>query len=165
MHYSLTVVAAGEGTIGVEPSLPTYPPGTEDADSQAGRARHDNWEGDASGTEELVTIVMDGHKTVSIRYPSDNQPPTVAIVSPRAGQFFSAPGDVETVSMHPIRMAPSRTIYDAKRRARTNGWRLAKRTQRMVCPHGKRRRGCLRDSRHGDGQRLAKAVSSRSKSR
>ena len=39
--------------------------------------------------------MMDGHKTVSIRYLSDNQPPTVAIVSPRAGQFFSAPGDVE----------------------------------------------------------------------
>ena len=32
---------------------------------------------------------------MSIRYLSDNQPPAVAIVSPRAGQFFSAPGDVE----------------------------------------------------------------------
>ena len=98
VHYSLTtVVAAGEGAIGVEPSLPTYPPGTEvTLTAKPGEGLgFDNWEGDASGTEESVTIVMDGHKTVSIRYLSDNQPPTVAIVSPRAGQFFSAPGDVE----------------------------------------------------------------------
>ena len=98
VHYSLTtVVAAGEGAIGVEPSLPTYPPGTEvTLTAKPGEGLgFDNWEGDASGTEESITIVMDGHKTVSIRYLSDNQPPTVAIVSPRAGQFFSAPGDVE----------------------------------------------------------------------
>ena len=98
VHYELTtVVAAGEGAIGVEPSLPTYPPGTEvTLTAKPGEGLgFDNWEGDASGTEESITIVMDGHKTVSIRYLSDNQPPTVAIVSPRAGQFFSAPGDVE----------------------------------------------------------------------
>ena len=98
VHYSLTtVVAAGEGAIGVEPSLPTYPPGTEvTLTAKPGEGLgFDNWEGDASGTEESITIVMDGHKTVSICYLSDNQPPTVAIVSPRAGQFFSAPGDVE----------------------------------------------------------------------
>ena len=98
VHYSLTtVVAAGEGAIGVEPSLPTYPPGTEvTLTAKPGEGLgFDNWEGDASGTKESITIVMDGHKTVSIRYLSDNQPPTVAIVSPRAGQFFSAPGDVE----------------------------------------------------------------------
>ena len=98
VHYELTtVVAAGEGAIGVEPSLPTYPPGTEvTLTAKPGEGLgFDNWEGDASGTEESITIVMDGHKTVSIRYLSDNQPPAVAIVSPRAGQFFSAPGDVE----------------------------------------------------------------------
>ncbi|MBO61474.1 MAG: hypothetical protein CMO63_05840, partial [Verrucomicrobiales bacterium] len=98
VHYKLTtVVAAGEGAIEVEPSLPTYPPGTEvTLTAKPGEGLgFDKWEGDVSGTEESVTIVMDDHKTVSIRYLSDNQPPTVAIVSPRAGQFFSAPGDVE----------------------------------------------------------------------
>ena len=98
VHYTLTTtVAEGAGSIEVSPSLPSYPPDTEvTLTAKPGEGLgFDKWEGDASGSENSVSLVMDGHKTVSIRYLSDNQPPTVAIVSPRAGQFFSAPGDVE----------------------------------------------------------------------
>ena len=97
VHYSLTTtVAEGEGTIEVNPSLATYPPGTTvTLTAKPGEGLgFDEWEGDASGSADSVTLVMDDHKSVSIRYLSDNQPPTVAITSPKNGRFFSAPSDV-----------------------------------------------------------------------
>ena len=97
VHYSLTTtVAEGEGTIEINPSLATYPPGTTvTLTARPGEGLgYDEWEGDASGSAESVTLVMDDHKSVSIRYIADNQPPTVAITSPKNGRFFSAPSDV-----------------------------------------------------------------------
>ncbi|SVA97351.1 uncharacterized protein METZ01_LOCUS150205, partial [marine metagenome] len=98
VHYSLTtIVAEGEGAIEVTPSLATYPPGTTvTLTARPGEGLgFEEWEGDVSGSAESVTLVMDDHKSVSIRYISDNQPPTVAIASPKDGRFFSAPSDVE----------------------------------------------------------------------
>ena len=97
VHYLLTTtVAEGEGTIEINPSLATYPPGTTvTLTAKPGEGLgYDEWEGDVSGWAESVTLVMDDHKSVSIRYLSDNQPPTVAITSPKNGRFFSAPSDV-----------------------------------------------------------------------
>ena len=97
VHYSLTTtVAEGEGTIEINPSLATYPPGsTVTLTAKPGEGLgYDEWEGDVSGSAESVTLVMDDHKSVSIRYLADNQPPTVAITSPKNGRFFSAPSDV-----------------------------------------------------------------------
>ena len=97
VHYSLTTtVAEGDGTIEVNPLLDSYPPDTTvtlTAKPGAGLG-FEEWEGDASGSAESVTLVMDDHKSVSIRYLADNQSPTVAITSPKHGRFFSAPSDV-----------------------------------------------------------------------
>ena len=97
VHYLLTTtVAEGDGTIEVNPALDSYPPDTTvtlTAKPGAGLG-FEEWEGDASGSAESVTLVMDDHKSVSIRYLADNQPPTVAITSPKNGRFFSAPSDV-----------------------------------------------------------------------
>ena len=98
VHYSLTaIVEGGDGTIEASPSLPSYPPDTEvTLTAKPGEGLgFDEWEGDVTGSEESVTLVMDDHKTVSIKFLSDNQPPTVAIISPKDGRFFSAPSDVE----------------------------------------------------------------------
>ena len=98
VHYSLTTtVLEGDGTIEVDPSLATYPPGTTvTLTARPGEGLgFEEWEGDVSGSAESVTLVMDDHKSVSVRYLSDNQPPTVAIASPKDGRFFSAPSDVE----------------------------------------------------------------------
>jgi len=97
VHYTLTATVEGEGAIEVNPSLATYPPGTTvTLTARPGEGLgFDEWEGDVSGAAESVTLVMDDHKSVSIRYLRDNQLPTVAIISPPAGRFFSAPSDVE----------------------------------------------------------------------
>ena len=97
VHYTLTATVEGEGAIEVNPSLATYPPGTTVTliARPGGGLGFVEWEGDVSGSAESVTLVMDDHKSVSIRYLSDNQPPTVAITSPKNGRFFSAPSDVE----------------------------------------------------------------------
>ena len=71
VHYSLTTtVAEGDGTIEVKPFLDSYPPGTAVTLTArpADGLRFDEWEGDASGSAESVTLVMDDHKSVSIRY-------------------------------------------------------------------------------------------------
>ncbi|MDP6794769.1 MAG: Ig-like domain-containing protein, partial [Verrucomicrobiota bacterium] len=97
VHYSLTTtVAEGDGTIEVDPNLASYPPGTSvTLTAKPGEGLgFEEWEGDVSGSAESVTLVMDDHKSVSIRYLADNQPPTVAITSPKHGRFFSAPSDV-----------------------------------------------------------------------
>ncbi|MDP7585921.1 MAG: hypothetical protein QF920_08960, partial [Verrucomicrobiota bacterium] len=94
VHYSLTTtVLEGDGTIEVDPNLATYPPGTTvTLTARPGEGLgFEEWEGDVSGSAESVTLVMDDHKSVSVRYLSDNQPPTVAIASPKDGRFFSAP--------------------------------------------------------------------------
>jgi len=97
VHYTLTATVEGEGAIEVNPSLATYPPGTTvTLTARPGEGLgFDEWEGDVSGAAESVTLVMDDHKSVSIRYLRDNQLPTVAIISPKDGRFFSAPSDVE----------------------------------------------------------------------
>ncbi len=98
VHYSLTTtVAEGKGRIEVNPSLATYPPGTTvTLTAKPGEGLgFEEWEGDASGSAESVTLVMDDHKSVSIRYLSVNQSPTVVIASPTDGRFFSAPSDIE----------------------------------------------------------------------
>ncbi|MCH2592422.1 MAG: Ig-like domain-containing protein [Pedosphaera sp.] len=100
VHYSLTaIVEGGEGAIEASPSLPSYPPDTEvKLTARPGEGLgFDRWEGDVTGSEESVTLVMDDHKTVSIKFLSDNKPPTVAIASPKDGRFFSAPTDVEII--------------------------------------------------------------------
>ncbi|MED6314669.1 MAG: Ig-like domain-containing protein, partial [Verrucomicrobiota bacterium] len=98
VHYSLTtIVAEGRGKIEVDPALESYPPGTiVTLTARPGEGLgFDGWEGDVSGLTQSVKLVMDDHKTVSIRYIADNQPPTVVITSPKNGQFFSAPSDIE----------------------------------------------------------------------
>ena len=100
VHYSLTtIVEGGEGAIEASPSLPSYPPDTEvKLTARPGEGLgFDRWEGDVTGSEESVMLVMDDHKTVSIKFLSDNKPPTVAIASPKNGRFFSAPSDVEII--------------------------------------------------------------------
>ena len=94
--FLLEVSEINDGTIEVNPVLDSYPPGTSVTLTArpADGLRFDEWEGDASGSAESVTLVMDDHKSVSIRYLADNQPPTVAITSPKHGRFFSAPSDV-----------------------------------------------------------------------
>ena len=75
VHYSLTTtVAEGDGTIEVNPLLDSYPPDTTvtlTAKPGAGLG-FEEWEGDASGSAESVTLVMDDHKSS----PSATSPTT-----------------------------------------------------------------------------------------
>ncbi|MBL9138787.1 MAG: hypothetical protein JNK85_23155 [Verrucomicrobiales bacterium] len=70
--YLLKPVVQGEGEIGFQPVLETYPPGTEVQLEAIPRPGHSfvGWTGDATGTEKNLRIVMNGdHRIVATFAP------------------------------------------------------------------------------------------------
>jgi|GEM_PF-6326274 len=66
-EYTLEVDVEGEGTVDIEPDKEEYEPGTE-VDLTATADEHwyfVEWTGDYSGTEEEITVTMDGDKSVT----------------------------------------------------------------------------------------------------
>ena len=77
-QYTLTANIIGSGSVSKNPDKSTYNPGeqvTLTATPGSGYS-FGNWSGDASGTTNLVTLTMNGNKTVTANFTQGPPPPT-----------------------------------------------------------------------------------------
>lgn len=77
-YYSLTVISQN-GLVTKQPDLTQYEAGTQVAltATPIGNYNFISWSGDATGTNNTTTIIMDGNKNVTANFTQVTQPPVV----------------------------------------------------------------------------------------
>src|SRR5207249_11707291 len=79
--YTLDVTVVGSGTVAKAPTQASYDPGsTVQLTATPGPNYHfASWSGDASGTANPLTVVMDGNKSITATF--EVNPPPLIVVS------------------------------------------------------------------------------------
>ncbi len=99
--FSLALRAIGSGTVNKSPVLPYYD--FNDVVSVSATPdpgfRFIGWSGNASGSTNPVSVIMNGHKTVTATFVATNanQPPIASILAPTNGSIFLS-GEAITLS-------------------------------------------------------------------
>jgi uncharacterized repeat protein (TIGR02543 family) len=85
--FTLTIIIDGHGSVTKNPNQATYPPNTVVTLTAVPDANwvFNSWIGDLSGTENPVTITMNGNKTITAHFTYngvDTTPPLVSFIKP-----------------------------------------------------------------------------------
>ena len=108
IQFSLTVMAAQGGTTDLSPGIYTYDVGTEVTISAIPYIgyRFENWSGDVSSTDNPITIIIDGDKSITANFIRQY---TLTITAVNGGTTDPAPGTYthDTGTQVTIRAIPS----------------------------------------------------------
>src|SRR5206468_1005251 len=94
--HTLTVIASGRGTVAKSPDQGSYDHGASvqlTATPDSGFA-FSGWSGDASGTDNPLTLVMDANKSVTATFV-DVAPPAVQVLAANGGEVWSVGTSVD----------------------------------------------------------------------
>jgi len=97
--YTLTTQVVGSGTVSAVPDQPSYACGSTvqlTATAGAGFA-FDQWTGDASGSTNPLTALMDGNRTITALFVDIAPPDNVVATSPNGGEVWTI-GNTENVT-------------------------------------------------------------------
>jgi hypothetical protein len=96
--YTLTSGVVGGGSLLVVPDQPAYDCGTSvEITANAGSGwQFDQWTGDAGGSDNPLTVIMDADKTITAVF-IDIAPPEVQLTAPNGGEVWNV-GDTDTVT-------------------------------------------------------------------
>ena len=100
VNYVLNVSTIGNGTVNINPNLPSYAPGTNVllTPLPARNWFFSGWGGDATGTDNPITVMMNAHKAISANFVT-NSPPLVTLLAPTNGYSVVAPPAIALSAM------------------------------------------------------------------
>ncbi|HET9326817.1 MAG TPA: kelch repeat-containing protein, partial [Candidatus Eisenbacteria bacterium] len=104
---NVTVVPTGSGTVSKSPNQPTYAPGTQVTLTASSNVPFVGWSGDASGSENPLTIIVDGPKNITATFDANTvttsvSPVGTGTVTKSPNQSFYATGSMVTLTANPI---------------------------------------------------------------
>ena len=100
--FALTTLVNGNGSVTKNPQMSNYVRGTQVTLTAVTNpdAAFWVWSGDTNGSQNPLTVTMDGSKTITAHFIGGaNLPPLVRIFSPTNGQIFVSPPASVTVSV------------------------------------------------------------------